>query len=242
MLFLIDLDGTLVNSDHLHYEAYAKVIGMKVEQIQEIVETIGMTNFLIDFPNQKEIREEKLKEMLKIEHIELIKHADKFINFIVDNDINHVVVTNSNRKVVDHFKSKLPILNKLKNWVVREDYVNPKPNSECYKLAIDLYGKGETQVLGFENSKEGLHALTGVVKEIFCIQPHTDYLKIIDVIKTRCPKKFGMPPTNLNRTVKKKSKPLKIAFAMAGSLALVIVLLNLRRGSQIYSGKDADSL
>ena len=24
MLFLIDLDGTLVNSDHLHYEAYAK--------------------------------------------------------------------------------------------------------------------------------------------------------------------------------------------------------------------------
>lgn len=242
MLFLIDLDGTLVNSDHLHYESYAKILGMKVEQIQEIVETIGMTNFLIDFPDQKEIREKKLQEMLKIEYIELIKNADKFINFINDNDINHVVVTNSNRRVVEHFKNKLPILNKIKNWVVREDYVNPKPNSECYKLAIDLYGKGETQVLGFENSKEGLHALTGVVKEIFCIQPHTDYLKIIDVIKTRCPKKFGMPPTNLNRMAKKRLKLSFIVSAMAGSLALGIVLLNLRKGFQMYSGRDTDSL
>jgi beta-phosphoglucomutase len=242
MLFLIDLDGTLVNSDHLHYEAYAKVLGMKPEQIQEIVETIGMTEFLSDFPDPEGIREEKLQEMLKIEYLELNKNADKFINFIIDNDINHVVVTNSNKRVVDHFKSKLPILNKLKNWVVREDYIEPKPNSECYKLAIDLYGKDETHILGFENSREGICALTGVVKDIFHIQPQTDYLKVIDVIKTQCQKKSGMHPTNLNRMATKKSRPLKIAFAMAGSLALVIVLLNLRRGSQIYSGRDADSL
>jgi beta-phosphoglucomutase-like phosphatase (HAD superfamily) len=51
MLFLIDLDGTLVNSDHLHYESYAKILCMKVEQIQEIVETIGMSNFLSYFPD-----------------------------------------------------------------------------------------------------------------------------------------------------------------------------------------------
>ena len=242
MLFLIDLDGTLVNSDYLHYESYAKILCMKVEQIQEIVETIGMSNFLSYFPDPKYIREEKLQEMLKIEYIELIKNADKFIDFINDNDINHVVVTNSNRRVVEHFKNKLPILNKLKNWVVREDYVNPKPNSECYKLAIDLYGKGETRVLGFENSKEGLHALTGVVKEIFCIQPHTDYLKVIDDIKTRCPKKFGMPPTNLNRMAKKRLKLSLIVSAMAGSLALGIALLNLRKGFQRYSGRDTDSL
>jgi len=242
MLFLIDLDGTLVNSDHLHYKAYAKVLGMKPEQIQEIVETIGMTKFLSDFPDPEGIREEKLQEMLKIEYLELNKNADKFINFIIDNDINHVVVTNSNRRVVEHFKSKLPILNKLKNWVVREDYVKPKPNSECYKLAIDLYGKGETRVLGFENSKEGIRALSGVIKQIFYIQPQTDYLKVIDVIKTQCQKRSGMHPTNLNHTGRKKLKLSIIVSAMAGSLALGIVLLNLRKGFQVYSGRDMDSL
>jgi HAD superfamily hydrolase (TIGR01509 family) len=242
MLFLIDLDGTLVNSDHLHYEAYAKVLGVRPEQIQEIVETIGMTKFLSDFTNPEGIREEKLQEMLKIEYLELNKNADKFINFIIDNDINHAVVTNSNRRVVEHFKSKLPILNKLENWVVREDYVKPKPNPECYQLAINLYGKNETCVLGFENSKEGIHALSGVTKHIFHIQPQTDYLKVIDVIKTQCQKRSGMPPTNLNRMAKRKLKLLIIVSAMAGSLALGIVLSNLRKGYQTYSARDMDCL
>ena len=61
MLFLIDLDGTLINSDHLHYEAYAKVIGMKFEHILEIAETIGINRFLNDIPGENDIREEKLK-------------------------------------------------------------------------------------------------------------------------------------------------------------------------------------
>jgi hypothetical protein len=41
---------------------------------------------------------------------------------------------------------------------------------------------------------------------------------------------------------RKKSKPLRIAFAMAGSLALVIVLWNLRKGWQTSSGRDWDFL
>jgi hypothetical protein len=41
---------------------------------------------------------------------------------------------------------------------------------------------------------------------------------------------------------RKKLKPLRLAFAMAGSLALVIVLWNLRNGLRTYSGRDMDSL
>jgi hypothetical protein len=41
---------------------------------------------------------------------------------------------------------------------------------------------------------------------------------------------------------RKKSKPLKIAFVMAGLLALVIALWSLKRGSPISLEKDEDYL
>jgi len=115
MIFLIDLDGTLLNSDHLHYEAWAKVLDETPEFIERVITTGEYNDFLRD----RELRREKIEEMCKIENIELMKNADKFINFIVDNNIKHVVVTHTDRRVVNHFRSRAPILNKLKNWIVR---------------------------------------------------------------------------------------------------------------------------
>ena len=151
-MFLIDLDGTLLNSDHLHYEAWARVLKLSPEYIKRVVTTYGIEYLLEDFTDPNYLRIQKTNEMLKFEDIQLIKNADIFINFIVDSNIEHVVVTNTNRKVVEHFKHKVPILNKLKNWIVREDYDNPKPNPECYQLAL---GDHSDMVIGFENSNDG---------------------------------------------------------------------------------------
>ena len=148
---------------------------------------------------------QKIKEMLKFNDIKLLPNADTFINYIVDNNINHVVVTNTDKTVVDHFKSRLPILNKLKNWVVREDYIRPKPDPECYKLAISKYGDGdEKNIIGFENSREGINAITKVTNNVFRITPNTDYLKILDDIKLQCQKRYGTPQINLKHMEKKR--------------------------------------
>jgi beta-phosphoglucomutase len=238
MIFLIDLDGTLLNSDHLHYKAWAKVLDETPEFVERVVKTGEYNDFLYD----KELRQEKIAEMCKFENIELMKNADKFINFIADNHIKHAVVTHTDRRVVEHFRSKVPILNKLKNWIVREDYDQPKPNSECYELALKLYSEGDKEIIGFENSDHGIKALRGVTHNIFQIYPDTDYLKVLEHITVQCQKRFGMRPTNLNHMGRKKLKPLRRAFAMAGSLALVIVLWNLRRGWPTHSGRDTDFL
>ena len=238
MIFLIDLDGTLIDSDFLHYRAWANVLDESPIFIQNAINTGIYNNFLYD----KDLRQEKIREMCKFENIKLMKNADVFIDFIADNDINHVVVTNTDRQVVEHFRKKVPILNKLINWVVREDYVKPKPNSECYELALKLYGDDDKEVIGFENSKEGIKSVKGVTNNVFIIHPETDYLKIIEHVKIECPKKFGMHPTSLNHMGKKKLKPLRIACAMAGSLALVIVLWSLKSGWPISSERSMDSL
>src|SRR6056300_769879 len=109
MIFLIDLDGTLVDSEHLHHQAWANVLETRPEYIKKIVATVGINDMLEDFSNPHYLRNRKTREMLKFEKIELMKNADKFIDFIVRNNINHVVVTNTNRKVVEHFKAKVPV-------------------------------------------------------------------------------------------------------------------------------------
>ena len=238
MFFLIDLDGTLLDTDYLHYQAWAKVLKLSPEYIEKVVTTHGINYILEDFPDPSYLRRQKIKEMLQFEEIKPMKNLETFIHFIVENNIDHTVVTNTDRKVVEHFKQKVPILNKLKKWIVREDYEKPKPDPECYRLAL---GDRDDIVFGFENSKEGLEALSKVTGNIFHIHPETDYLKVIDHIKIQCPKRFGMHPINLNHMGKKKLRPSKLAFAMAGSLALVIALQNLKSGYLTSSERNMDS-
>ena len=201
MLFLIDLDGTLLDTDDLHYEAWATVLKTTPERIKEIPDINSFLNGIYD---AEYLRMCKKREMVKTKNITCIKNAEKFIEFIAEYDINHVVVTNTNREVVEHFKKQVPVLNMLKNWIVREDYTMPKPNPECYKLAVQRYGRGEKCIVGFENSTHGLESLKHVTSSIFFIKNSTNYLKVIEQIKIQCPKKFCTHPTSLSRTVKKK--------------------------------------
>ena len=80
-MFLIDLDGTLLNSDHLHYEAWARVLKLSPEYIKRVVTTYGIEYLLEDFTDPNYLRIQKTNEMLKFEDIQLIKNADIFINF-----------------------------------------------------------------------------------------------------------------------------------------------------------------
>ena len=63
------------------------------------------------------------------------------------------------------YREHFPLLNKLKNWITREDYELPKPNSECFKLAVKKFGENKI-VIGFEDSWVGYQALKGVTDKI----------------------------------------------------------------------------
>tara|TARA_B000000441_G_scaffold116503_1_gene88627 strand:+ start:3143 stop:3871 length:729 start_codon:yes stop_codon:yes gene_type:complete len=241
MLFLIDLDGTLIDSEPLHHRAWANVLGFNEWYVRYLIQEHGLDYMLEDYPNPERLKKLKLKEMLKIERINLIKNADRFINYIVHNNINHVVVTNTNREVVEHFKKKVPILNKLKNWIVREDYDKRKPNPECYHLAVDSYGNPGDYIIGFEDSKIGLSAIKHVTPTVYTIRRDSDYLKIMEYIKIECRKKYGMHQINSNLTTRRKLGLSKIVFAMAGSLGLVNVLLSLKKEYLNYLERNTDS-
>jgi len=169
VFLLIDLDGTLTDTDEVHYMAYKKVLGDDVD-VKGIVESIGIDAYLNSKYDQDEvavIKQKKLEIILNINGIKFVKNAELLIQAISELGINHCVVTNTSRVVVEHFKKLLPTLNKLTNWITREDYTCAKPNPECYQLAMTTYHKDGQCVIGIENSLLGFTSLKSVTECIY---------------------------------------------------------------------------
>jgi len=74
-------------------------------------------------------------------------------------------------------------LNKIKNWVVREDYTHSKPCGECYELAKLKYYKGEETIIGIENTMSGFSSVKNVTD---CIYIVTDkHLNSYEILKSK---------------------------------------------------------
>lgn len=181
ILFLIDLDGTIINTDKLHYYAYRDALkeinnfNLTEYDYNNALSTIGINNYLDNnFSNKNEIKYLKNTILQKNSNIELMDGAYELINYIYKYNINHVVVTNTSNSNVDFFKSKQPELSKLKNWIVREDYNNAKPNSECYKLALKLYYNNEKYIIGIENTFTGFQSIKSVTDCIYIMTNNDD--------------------------------------------------------------------
>lgn len=192
IFFLIDLDGTLIDTDTLHFYAYRDAVkslynfNLSYEEYCRVSNNEGIDDYLIKtFGPDNNCKLTKNKFLQLNNHIELIKNADIFIEFLDRYNINHVVVTNTSLENVNFFKSKLPILNKIKNWITKEDYINSKPNSECYDLAKKTYYKNEKYIIGIENTLIGYKSIKNITDCIYLVTNKNDYyyneLKKLDV-------------------------------------------------------------
>jgi beta-phosphoglucomutase len=177
-LFLFDFDGLLVNTEHLHYQAYVNMLAKRGYQLK-----LSFANFfeLAHFnstawrealyaeipdlePNWEILYKEKKEEFLNLlvtGKVELMPGAEELLKALDEAKIRRCVVTNS---ILDHIKlirARLPILNTIEKWITREDYEKPKPSPECYLKAIELYGKPGDRIIGFEDSVRGHKALCG---------------------------------------------------------------------------------
>jgi dTDP-4-dehydrorhamnose reductase len=181
VFFMIDLDGTLINSDKIHYNSYRKCllnagVDLDYDTYYNILENEGIDKFIenkFGVESNNLIKKKKNKLLKDAEIVEFIENADKFIEWIDKYSVNHVVVTNTSSDSVEFFKSKLPLLNKLKNWIVREDYKIKKPNSECYELGKTKFYKNESNIIGIENSISGFSALKNLTSCIYIVTDKT---------------------------------------------------------------------
>lgn len=174
---LLDLDGTLIDTDKLHIRCYNEALASL--NIQSKISDEYLDYGLIDDFLKINIKNQNLINLIKnnkheyfkqyFNEIKLLNGVYKFIDYIYNNNINHCIVTNSSYETIVFLKDKIPILNKLTNWICRNDYINPKPNSECYDKAKSLYYKNEKYIIGFENTIYGYKALKNITDIIYII-------------------------------------------------------------------------
>ena len=207
VFYLIDLDGTLINTDYLHYTCYFKAlqslgINLDWDTYQRIEDLNDYINKLVE-PSQislHDIKQLKLKLLKEIHTIEYIKGANELLDYFDRYSIQYAVVTNTSEESISHFKSILPSLNRVKNWITRKDYSDPKPSPECYQLALSMFYKNEKYIVGIENTVAGYKALQAITKHIYIICEGNSYthkqlkdndiyfIKDISSLNTRVPK------------------------------------------------------
>jgi HAD superfamily hydrolase (TIGR01509 family) len=177
-LFLFDFDGLLVNTEHLHYQAYVNILDKRGYKLK-----LSLSNFfeLAHFnstawrealyaeipdlePNWEILYREKKDEYLSLlvsGKVELMPGVESLLRALDEAKIRRCVVTNSILNHIKLIRTRIPVLETIPKWITREDYEKPKPSPECYLKAIELYGKTGDKIIGFEDSVRGLKALKG---------------------------------------------------------------------------------
>jgi HAD superfamily hydrolase (TIGR01509 family) len=178
IFIIMDMDGTLIDSNAAHYNAYRRVFEnrnatfMTTEEWNDSILHGKVDSFLCSYFNTQnvdDIKQEKLSQ-LKHESICFTKGCESFLRSLIDNEFNFCVVTNASKSTVELFKEKLPLLGEIKQWICREDYERPKPDGQCYAAAKQKYYKNEQYILGIEDSLAGYQSL----------KSHTDIIYIYD--------------------------------------------------------------
>lgn len=187
-----DFDGLLVNTEHLHYQAYqrmmesngssfpwdfptfAGVAHKSSHGLRELITSHAPT--LVEKHSWDALYHQKKDEyakLLEAGDLDLMPGAQTILETVQMAKIPHAVVTNSTREQVEKIRSKIPVLNNIPHWITREDYENPKPAPDGYLKAIEVLGKSE-KMLGFEDALRGFRALeeASITPVLICPQDH----------------------------------------------------------------------
>jgi len=192
-LILFDLDGLLVDTEHLHFRAYTQMceqhgfsiswsfkqyctlahIGNNAikEEIQKKAEFAKKIPWSVLYEEKQKI----IKDLLVTENIPLMPGVEKILT--LTSNKKRCVVTNSTKLIVANIVNKNSILRTIPYWITREDYENPKPAQDAYKAAVLRYGKKEDKIIILEDTIKGLMAAKGFgIRVLICPKDHAQAL------------------------------------------------------------------
>lgn len=196
-LFLFDFDGLLVNTEHIHYQAYVNMLtnrGCTVDwsfakfcslahlNAEALKQQIYAEFPLLD-PNFQVLYAEKKRiyyELIRSGKVELMPGVEPLLQALEKAGIRRCVVTNSLLEQIQLIRSGHPVLQTIPHWITREDYELPKPSPDGYLRAIELYGKKGDRIIGFEDSIRGLQSLEQTpAKPVLICPSHHPLLEMV---------------------------------------------------------------
>lgn len=203
-LFLFDFDGLLVNTEELHFAAYQKVCKERGFHLHWDWTTYAQAahykshgikeKMYLDFPelqaqepNWDVLYAEKKRAYLDLLYearVRLMPGVEPLLEALQRANIKRCVVTHSPKEQIQLLREQLPLLNTLPIWITREQYLHPKPHSECYEYAIAHHGSTHDKIIGFEDSPRGLQALLGTKAKAVLVSQAFDHIQLRELAET----------------------------------------------------------
>lgn len=181
---LFDLDGTIIDSEGLHYQAFAEALrehGYDLSSLGDEVIYGGSframfaeiaRRFQLSPDLYESIYQRKVELTLEwpAANVELIDGIMSFLEFMTERRIPMGVVTNSDGPYVDHIFSAFD-LHQYFPYVVHADHVaHPKPAPDAYQYGTDLLQLPAEHIIVFENTDGGIAAAKAAGLSVIAIR------------------------------------------------------------------------
>jgi D-arabinose 5-phosphate isomerase GutQ/beta-phosphoglucomutase-like phosphatase (HAD superfamily) len=187
-IFIFDFDGTIMDTENYHCQAWNLALKeinpdskeLSIHDYFKFFHTLNNNNQQIilknlydieDFNEVYKIKQINYNNIIKKNKVEFVNGMEDLLNFLINHNKKFIIVTNTSIKNIEVCKNDYPILKNAFKIYTRENFLNRKPNPECYLKILNEYPYEKK--IGFEDSLPGLHALY----QVSDIQPILIYNK-----------------------------------------------------------------
>ncbi len=188
---LFDLDGTLFDSEELHYQAFEEAMKEAGHEFRELAQEIvfqgSFKDLFKEVAKRLKITDEQMALIYqrKLEltisssfaDVDLIDGILSFLEFLKEQSVPMGVVTNADREYVDHILNEHNVTKYFQQTVSTSEIDNPKPDPEGYLKAAELMNIEPANILVFENSDIGIMAAKAANMNVIAIRD-TDVLGV----------------------------------------------------------------
>lgn len=186
---LFDLDGTLINSEPLHYGAFKQALkefGYDLDSLGDTIQYKGSFRKMFaaiaaKFNLADDVFEEVYQRKVEItlehpaEDVEMIEGVLSFLEVLKEKGIPLGIVTNSEQAYLDHVMDAFDLRQYFDHFVHADLVMNPKPAPDGYQYGTRLLELPASNILVFENTDAGIEAGKAAGHSVIAIRT-TDHL------------------------------------------------------------------
>jgi beta-phosphoglucomutase len=170
---LFDLDGTLANTDPLHYETWRQVLrdyGLEIDRPFYDTRISGRLNPLIIedlLPQLSVLEGQQLADYKEARFRDIalsltpIEGLLDLLAWIDTQGLKKAVVTNAPRENVNFMLEVLKLIDSFDAVVLAEEATAGKPDPAVYQLVLNQFGISAQEAIAFEDSPSGIQSAVG---------------------------------------------------------------------------------
>ncbi len=170
---LFDLDGTLVNTDPLHFQTWQEMLrdyGIEIDREFYKARISGRLNPLIIKDLLPQLSLEAGQKLADVKEARFRENALsltplagllELLAWIDSRGLKKAVVTNAPRENVSFMLEVLKLADIFDVVVLAEETTAGKPDPAIYQLVMNRLGIAATEAIAFEDSPSGIHSAVG---------------------------------------------------------------------------------